>query len=185
MQMFCPKCSQQQASEEVRFCSRCGFQMEAVARLLETNGALIGFEARESDKPSLYRRAISSAGAKVIFVSIVLFVFVFILAVAADAPELMFFPFLLFVIGLAMVTYKLIFGEKPPAASEENSYAAKNLNWAERKNELPPPRSVPVSAYESPRRNTAEMRQPPPSVTEPTTKLLESEARTNDLENEL
>ena len=32
--MFCPKCSQQQAADEVRFCSRCGFPLGGVKELL-------------------------------------------------------------------------------------------------------------------------------------------------------
>jgi ribosomal protein L37E len=32
--MYCPKCSQQQVSEEVRFCSRCGFSLSAVRELI-------------------------------------------------------------------------------------------------------------------------------------------------------
>lgn len=38
--MFCPRCSQQQASEEMRFCSRCGFPLEGVAALLAGGGEL-------------------------------------------------------------------------------------------------------------------------------------------------
>lgn len=38
--MFCPKCSQLQSSEEMRFCSRCGFQLAGVAMLLENDGAI-------------------------------------------------------------------------------------------------------------------------------------------------
>lgn len=33
--MFCPKCSHQQATDTVRFCSRCGFQLDIVKELLE------------------------------------------------------------------------------------------------------------------------------------------------------
>ena len=38
--MFCPKCSQQQVSDDMRFCSRCGLQLSAVKELLDSNGAL-------------------------------------------------------------------------------------------------------------------------------------------------
>ena len=103
MEMFCPKCSQQQASDDVRFCSRCGFQMHVVAHLLETNGALVGFDAEEPEAPWLYRRMTSSAGAKVMFVSVVLFIFGFILALFAGSPEFLIPPFILFVIGMAMI----------------------------------------------------------------------------------
>jgi hypothetical protein len=36
--MYCPRCSQQQASEEMRYCSRCGFPLEGVAALLAGGG---------------------------------------------------------------------------------------------------------------------------------------------------
>ncbi len=31
--MFCPQCSQEQISEDTRFCSRCGFLMTGVSQL--------------------------------------------------------------------------------------------------------------------------------------------------------
>ncbi|HAF15758.1 MAG TPA: zinc ribbon domain-containing protein, partial [Blastocatellia bacterium] len=36
--MYCPKCGQQQASDAVRFCSRCGFLLEGTAAVLATGG---------------------------------------------------------------------------------------------------------------------------------------------------
>jgi len=38
--MYCPQCGQQQASEEMRFCSRCGFPLAVVAELLAGGGLL-------------------------------------------------------------------------------------------------------------------------------------------------
>jgi uncharacterized membrane protein YvbJ len=38
--MYCPRCNQQQASDEVSFCTRCGFQLGVVKELLATDGAL-------------------------------------------------------------------------------------------------------------------------------------------------
>ena len=37
--MYCPRCSQEQTSEAVRFCSRCGFKLGAVRALLADGGA--------------------------------------------------------------------------------------------------------------------------------------------------
>ena len=179
-EMFCPKCSQQQISEDVRFCSRCGFQMHVVAQLLENNGALLGFETQTSEKNSLYQRITSSAGAKVMFLSFVIAIFVFILALLTDAPEFLILPFLLFIIGAAMLAYRLIFGGKNAVSNEENIHKTKTFNRAGSPNELPPMQSIPVNAYESPRRHAAGM-SAPPSVTEPTTKLLKTDADTKDL----
>lgn len=36
--MYCPKCGQQQVSEEVRFCSRCGFTLASVRASLAVEG---------------------------------------------------------------------------------------------------------------------------------------------------
>ncbi len=38
--MHCPRCGQQQVTEETRFCSRCGFQLGLVAELLAHGGVL-------------------------------------------------------------------------------------------------------------------------------------------------
>jgi predicted amidophosphoribosyltransferase len=34
--MFCPRCSQEQVSEETKFCSRCGFPLGLVSEILTT-----------------------------------------------------------------------------------------------------------------------------------------------------
>ena len=38
--MFCPRCSQQQVSDEVRFCKGCGFALTDVAEALQNNGVV-------------------------------------------------------------------------------------------------------------------------------------------------
>lgn len=38
--MFCPKCSQSQSSDEMKFCSRCGFPLIGVSLLLNNDGTL-------------------------------------------------------------------------------------------------------------------------------------------------
>ena len=156
--------------------------MHVVARLLETYGALAGLAQEAPENLSLYRRITSSGGAKLIFISVVIAIFLFMIALFTNTPQILLFPFFLFVIGAAMIIYKLLFGEKPNAtADEESFYKSKNLNRFDAPNELPPAQTEPVSFYESPRRTTGELRQPPPSVTEPTTKLFEQEGKTNEL----
>ena len=145
--------------------------MHVVTHLLETNGALAGFEIETPEKISLYKRITSSAGAKLIFISIVIAIFFFMIALFTNTPQILMLPFFLFVIGAAMIVYKLIFSEQPNTAAEEGFYKSKNLNRTGSPNELPPLQNEPVSFYESPRRKTGELIQPPPSVTEPTTKL--------------
>ncbi|MFN2497591.1 MAG: hypothetical protein ABR557_00725 [Pyrinomonadaceae bacterium] len=38
--MFCPQCGQQQVSETVRYCSRCGFLLEGVSVVVASGGQL-------------------------------------------------------------------------------------------------------------------------------------------------
>jgi uncharacterized membrane protein YvbJ len=46
--MYCPKCSQQKISDEMRFCSRCGFSLSAVRELIASGSAIVehGAEAQ-------------------------------------------------------------------------------------------------------------------------------------------
>ena len=41
-QMYCPQCSEEQVSEEMRFCSRCGLPLAIVSQLVRGGGALEG-----------------------------------------------------------------------------------------------------------------------------------------------
>lgn len=45
--MHCPRCGQQQVSEETKFCSRCGFQLAVVAELLLHGGILPQLETHK------------------------------------------------------------------------------------------------------------------------------------------
>src|SRR5215204_2665808 len=47
--MYCPQCGQQQAPGTVRYCSRCGFPLDAVMTLLANGGMLRVF--RDSATP--------------------------------------------------------------------------------------------------------------------------------------
>jgi len=40
--MHCPKCGQQQVSDEMRFCSRCGFALGIVTELILTQNGRKG-----------------------------------------------------------------------------------------------------------------------------------------------
>lgn len=61
--MFCPKCSEAQISEDVRFCKRCGFRLEAVQDLIAS-------EATSKARPEgiLPKQKDISIGATLMFV---------------------------------------------------------------------------------------------------------------------
>ncbi|HYG80061.1 MAG TPA: hypothetical protein VD861_06720, partial [Pyrinomonadaceae bacterium] len=66
--MYCPRCSQQQASEEVRFCSRCGFQLGVVKELLAQTEAPAPEPAEPLPPARGLRRRDVTVGALLMFV---------------------------------------------------------------------------------------------------------------------
>ena len=48
--MHCPRCGQQQVSDETKFCSRCGFQLVIVTELLANGGVLPQLAALQKNK---------------------------------------------------------------------------------------------------------------------------------------
>jgi hypothetical protein len=55
--MYCPRCSHQAASNNVRFCPGCGFRMEGVAELLANDGFFTqGAETAPKPRRSMVKR---------------------------------------------------------------------------------------------------------------------------------
>jgi hypothetical protein len=57
--MYCPKCSHEAVSNNVRFCPGCGFRMDGVAELVANNGVL----AEDEETPPKPRRSMVKRGA--------------------------------------------------------------------------------------------------------------------------
>lgn len=163
--MYCPKCGQQQASVEVRFCSRCGFPLAGVARLLASGGETVGLAAPEpGPRLTSPRREGVRRGAKLVFLGCLL------TPVAALLHSFLYFPELLIPLcailgilgGILRMLYAAIFEEGRPALAEAQVAPASYL----------PPSYTPPAL---PQRNTAEIKAPPASVTENTTRLLKDQ----------
>lgn len=169
--MFCPRCGQQQVSGEVRFCSRCGLSLSSVPALLAgvESPATAGGAPRvaRSKKRKQMRR-----GAKLMFLSGVLFPIFFALGIAVDHPGPLIVPATVFFAGLAWLLYFVIFGEEE--AHESAEAAREGLRESRTAPSLPPATFIPASDFGARRAHTADMVQPP-SVTEQTTKLLNEE----------
>jgi hypothetical protein len=163
--MFCPRCNQQQTSNDVRFCPGCGFQLNFVAELLSSNGALVTREAETPGKVTLLRRKGVRLGAKLIFLSVFLMPLAIMFSVRFDSPIPFVAPFIVFLMGLAQIFYTLLFGEHDQSEMPEPGLSA------ERRFSLPAAQTTPIPINDSKRVNTAEMVRPP-SVTEHTTQLL-------------
>ena len=145
--MFCPQCGQEQASESVRFCSRCGFRLngfeEAITKrlimmamyLALTICAMAGWASITSGPGYMQIRVIITLIAAITF-------------------------YLLFSSDLRRIFHKLY------------SLNIAQIKPVTHETSLPPPQSTPLPALGSRRVNTAEMVQPA-SVTEGTTVLLD------------
>jgi hypothetical protein len=177
--MYCPKCSQEQVSEEVRFCSRCGFSIAAVRELIVSNDALIA-KGAQGEPRSCGQKAVRR-GAWIMLASLAFTLFVGLMAaIDDDFAILLFLPFLGFVFGLLNVFYGAFLADKRAlkraAAKSQLVSMMPGQPAPAARVELPPARMAPIESFSSKRGETAEMVQPPPSVTENTTRLLEDES---------
>jgi len=173
--MFCPKCSQEQVSDETRFCSRCGFQLNVVKALLAEENLPQSSEIQKPDR-SLRKRDLT-IGAALMFVAAFI-----VAALTVSLPQNHSARILFLIVGWLLLS--LLINIKPmiqyfmrgETGAPDEKYLppkpASNLfSAAESKNAaLPTAQSIPAD-FMMPGANTAEM-VPPPSVTEPTTNLL-------------
>ena len=176
--MYCPKCSQLQISEEMRFCSRCGFALGAVRELVasENAGVETGAGAPAAER-SCGQKAVRR-GAWIMLASLAFTIFVgFMTAIDDDFAVLLFLPFLGFVFGLLNVFYGAFLADKraqKKAAALKAHVASMMPVQQGLPAELPAARSAPIESFPK-RVATAEMVQPP-SVTENTTRLLDEDS---------
>jgi hypothetical protein len=180
--MYCPKCSQQQVSDEVRFCSRCGFSLSAVRELIASDSALVerGVEP-QAGQLSRSERGVRK-GACMMLASLPLALVVgLLIAIDEVFAVLLLLPVLCFVAGFARVLYGAFFAEKKApllkgAASQPHVVPMMpgQPGTAPRSPELSSPRVAPAGSFTAQRVETAEMVQPA-SVTENTTRLLDEE----------
>ena len=174
--MYCPKCSQQQVSEEVRFCSRCGFALTAVRELIESSNAPLDPGASLADQLARRQKGIRR-GAWMMLASLPFTAFVGLLsAIDDDFAVLLLFSVLCFVIGFLQVLYGVFLAEKRAARRKQaQPVMPAQLNTPPARPELSASQVAPVESFTGQRVKTAEMVQPT-SVTENTTRLLDEES---------
>lgn len=183
--MYCPNCSQQQVSVEVRFCSRCGFSLSAVRELMVGGGAPVERTTEaQAWKLARNRRSVRK-GAGMMLSSLPLALIVGLMAAINDGfAVFVLVPFFCFVIGFARVSYGVFIAEKR-ALRVKDAVAVQPhgvplmpvqvVGGDARRPELSPWAAAAAGSFTPLRAETAEMVRPP-SVAEGTTRLLDEEA---------
>src|SRR5258708_12182984 len=70
--MYCPQCGQQQATDSMRFCARCGFPLEGAMELLAHGGMFPRYEAAGGETKISARRRGVKQGALLMLIGAVL-----------------------------------------------------------------------------------------------------------------
>ena len=171
--MYCPQCSQEQVTEEMRFCSRCGFPLAMVSQLVRNGGALAELDGKAKGQLSPRQKGIRWGLIMMIISVLLVPVAAMMTEVEGDFAVLFIPTFLIFVIGLVRLLHAYLLVPKTPHEIESSSTARKKQLAAARTSALPAGQYIPTE-WKQPV-NTSEM-VPPLSITENTTRLLNDES---------
>ena len=179
--LFCPQCGQQQVTASLRFCSRCGFPLEAVLQILATGGMLPSVPVGGSKEPSPRRKGVKQ-GVLLLLLGVIL---VPLLGVLNSFNAGNLFDILtpmaaifFFLGGLMRMLFAALFEEgapryRPMMPSYAPPPTPARFQAPPRAPSLPPAQVQPPPAWRA-RPITAEIAHPP-SVTENTTRLLDKD----------
>jgi hypothetical protein len=184
--MHCPKCGQQQVSDEMRFCSRCGFALSVVTELLVTGGTLPERETESSATKFSGRKRGKRLGLLLMLTAMLLAMIGGIIqeSLAHDplnTPGLagllvLFSPAIIIgVAGFVRFLYALLLETNVQSRTSPvlpaSAAMKRGLNTADYV-ALPASHSVPAASFGVKRGDTTEIVNAP-SVTENTTRLLD------------
>jgi hypothetical protein len=183
--MHCPRCGQQQVSENIKFCSRCGFPLGLVSEILAQGGFLPQLADLENTGKKWLTR---NFGLKISLLWFLLVCFILVpLAAITKAPGSVVAG--LSIIGfcgallITALSFLFLSNEKKfvPGHSDFPNQAStpQHLSGTQHQTALPPPTSQPVSSYAPPMAGSWKAPDTgdlvPNSVTEGTTKLLQKD----------
>jgi hypothetical protein len=172
--MYCPNCGQQQISDEMRFCSRCGLALTGLVEWL-AGGSLPLQRAEQTPVPTVTRRRKHiRRAAKLMFTSGVLFPIFLMICLAVDEGGPMFIPFFIFFVSVVWMLYARLFMDNTPHV---NYHAPQTtvLGSTSARGSLPPATTTSIPHVGRQRVRTNELAQPP-SVTENTTRFFDNES---------
>jgi hypothetical protein len=179
--MFCPRCGQQQTTDALRFCSRCGFPIEGAMMLLANGGMLPQYPPAHGETTISPRRKGVKQGVLLMLIGVLLVPILGVMSGFAPGRLENVFAFfaalsaiICFVGGPLRMLFAAIFeeGAQPRHLAMPAYYAQPAIPPPPaRVPALPPPAANPTTGWRQ-RPHTAEILQPP-SVTDGTTRTLE------------
>lgn len=171
--MHCPQCGQQQISDELPFCTRCGFPLSGVAKLVAAGGIPPSLKEDATRSVRSPRRKGVQQGVILILIGAALLPLINV-SISPPYNEALLFLFLLG--GVLRTLYALIFQEGAlfKSRKQKESVAPTQVSTTMSGYALPPSRDL-ASNFVEPRVETAEMVKLPDPVTENTTKLLDEQ----------
>jgi hypothetical protein len=177
--MFCPQCGQQQVSETVRYCSRCGFLLEGVSVVVASGGQLPMRYVQAASRELSPRSKGVRQGALLMLSTILVVPIVAILSVNLTSIPQIIIPLtalFCFVGGLLRILYALLMEDanSPVDSPQLAAYAPPLAPQLESRRPVASAHASLNAPAWRPRPNTAEILTPP-SVTENTTRLLNKE----------
>lgn len=180
--MHCPRCGQQQVSDNLKFCSRCGFLLELIPEILANGGILPQLAELNNSKKLLTRKNVMKTG---LIWMIFMWLVVAPIGGVSGVEELAALGGILGFAGIVLSTVIafLFLNKEPKFTNSQVSFRSdampQNLSGSTSQNALPPQQSVPASSYVPPTagkwQTTNDLSAPPASVTDHTTKLLEKD----------
>jgi hypothetical protein len=178
--MYCPQCGQQQVSDNVRFCSRCGFLLEGVTAVVASGGVVPTRYVQTASKALSPRSKGVRQGALLMLSTLLVVPILAIITTNFNFNPELFVPLAAitcFVGGLLRILYALMMEDSNPPidSAQMGAYApgmSPQLDTVAR--QVLPPASTSSAGSWRPRPNTAEIYQPP-SITENTTRLLDKD----------
>ena len=166
--MFCPKCSQEQISDEIRFCSKCGFSLIDVGEALRNDGK-VDREVVSTD--SRLKSGVLKGTAAMTIAAVF-----FILSLIIGTPEPSLFVqfnllvgLLVFVGGLSLVLFR-VFRSKGEPSEETVSLGGSSQD----QKRLSATETPTADEYVAAGRSGREKEFAPGSVTEATTRNLKN-----------
>src|SRR6266576_1214234 len=151
--MYCPRCGQQQATDSMRFCSRCGFAMEGTLHVLAHGGMLPQYQPPAGEKTISPRRKGVKQGVLIMLIGVLLVPIFGVMAGFAPGRLQDFFGFwaaltaiICFVGGPLRMLFAAIFEEGAPKYQfpMQPTYNTPIIPPANRPNALPPPSVNPA-----------------------------------------